>query len=200
VNLEEVKQFLEANKDKDDVKTYLGELKQPNGADVEGFLDTEEGRKLLQPRLDQYHSKGLNSWKENNLQKLIDEEVAKRNPSETPEQKRIRELEEKIQQTERENQREKLLNKGVAHASEKGLPTDLVPYFLGEDEETTLNNLAALEEKYTAGIKNAVEEKFKQNGRSDFNNNGDKDNSTAAKIAQQANQQSQPATNTLWDK
>ncbi|WRM69782.1 hypothetical protein UM752_11235 [Staphylococcus aureus] len=32
--------------------------------DVKGFLDTEEGKRFIQPELDRYHSKGLESWKE----------------------------------------------------------------------------------------------------------------------------------------
>jgi hypothetical protein len=186
ITLEDVQKFLNDNQEDKDVKAYLGELKQPTAEDVEGFLDSAEGKKLLQPRLDQNFTKGLNTWKEKNLQKLIDEAVKEANPDETPEQKRIRELEEKIANTEKESQREKLLNKAVSHASEKGLPTDIVSFFIGEDEETTLTNLGTFEEKYTAALNKAVDEKFKSGGRDVKDGNND-DKSVGAGFAKSAN-------------
>lgn len=188
MTLEEVKQFLEENKENEEVKAYLGELKQPTAEDVEGFLDTREGQKLLQPRLDRNFSKGLETWKEKNLDELIEEEVKKRNPEETPEQKRIRELEEKIQKAEKESQRERLMNKAVSHASEKGLPTDIVSFFIGEDEDSTMTNLATLEEKYQAAVEKAVNQKFKENG-TDFNLGNERQTSSVdiAGLAEEAN-------------
>lgn len=183
-----MKQFLEENKENEEVKAYLGELKQPTAEDVEGFLDTREGQKLLQPRLDRNFSKGLETWKEKNLDELIEEEVKKRNPEETPEQKRIRELEEKIQKAEKESQRERLMNKAVSHASEKGLPTDIVSFFIGEDEDSTMTNLATLEEKYQAAVEKAVNQKFKENG-TDFNLGNERQTSSVdiAGLAEEAN-------------
>ncbi|WP_102335741.1 DUF4355 domain-containing protein [Salimicrobium jeotgali] len=197
MTLEEVKQFLEQHKEDEQVKAYLGELKQPTKEDVEGFLDTEEGKQLLQPRLDNYFTKGLNTWKENNLNKIIEDEVAKRNPKETPEQKRIRELEEQIEQGKQEAQREKLMNKAVSQASEKGLPTDIVSFFIGEDEDSTLNNLATFEEKYNAAVQSKVDEQFKQQGRNVDGGNTDPD-SEGAKFAQQLNNQKQTNAPDPW--
>lgn len=188
MNLEEVKQFLEENKESEDVKAYLGELKQPTAEDVEGFLDSKDGQKLLQPRLDRNFSKGLETWKEKNLDQLVDDEVKKRNPDETEEQKRIRELEKAIEKSENEKKREKLMNKAVSHASEKGLPTDIVSFFIGDDEDTTIANLGTLEEKYNAAIEKAVNQKFKDNG-TDFTRSNDKSKSSVniSELAKEAN-------------
>ena len=51
---------------------------------VKQYLDTENGKKLIQPEMDKYFSKGLETWKTNNLQNLIDEEVKKRFPAVDP--------------------------------------------------------------------------------------------------------------------
>lgn len=101
MNLAEIKAWLEANKSDSEVSAYLGELSTPTVEGVEGFLDTPEGKKVLQPRLDSNFTKGLNSWKEKNLDKLVDEEVKKRNPDKTPEQLEIEKLRKQIEDAEK---------------------------------------------------------------------------------------------------
>lgn len=188
MNLEKVKQFLEDNKDNEEVKMFLEELRRPTREDVEGFLETDEGRKLLQPRLDQYFTKGLNTWKEKNLEKLVEERVKELYPEETEEQKRIRALEKKIEEAERRERQKELLNKAILAATEKGLPTDMVQFFVGEDEDTTLSNLNMFEEKYKAAVQKAVDEKFKANG-TEFKEGGTGSTQTIsiAELAKEAN-------------
>ena len=41
---------------------------------VESYLGTDEGKKLLQPKLDSYHTKGLNSYLEKNKDKFTNKE------------------------------------------------------------------------------------------------------------------------------
>ncbi len=165
ISLDAVKQFLADNKDNVEVKKYFGELSAVSADKVKGFLDTDDGKRLLQPRLDSYFTKGLETWKSNNLEALVAEEVAKRNPAQTEEQKRIAALEKALEDQKKEAQREKLMNLAIKQANEKQLPADLVSFFLAEDEESTTANLTKLEETYTKAVQAAVEEKFKQNGR-----------------------------------
>jgi len=198
LTLEEIKQWLEENKEEKDAQAYLGELSAVSNEKVEGFLDTAEGKKLLQPRLDQNFTKGLNTWKEKNLPKLIDDGVKEANPSETPEQKRIRELEDKIANAEKESTHEKLLNTAVTQASEKGLPTDIVSFFVGEDEETTLTNLGTFEEKYNTALQAAVDKKFKEGGR-DVDSGGKDDKSAGAGFAKSANGDKKAPKVDIWN-
>ncbi|MEC1647098.1 DUF4355 domain-containing protein [Bacillus halotolerans] len=163
--LEEVKKFLEENKENEEVKSYLNELSAVSADKVNGFLDTEEGKRLIQPRLDSYFTKGLETWKANNLDALVDAKVKELYPEETEEQKRIRKLEKELEDQKTAAQREKLLNKAVSYASEKQLPADVVEFFIGEDEESTMKNLGAFEEKYNAALQKAIESKFQENGR-----------------------------------
>ncbi|ASZ05123.1 MULTISPECIES: DUF4355 domain-containing protein [Bacillus] len=163
--LEDVKKFLEENKENEDVKAYLNELSAVSADKVNGFLDTEEGKRLIQPRLDSHFTKGLDTWKANNLDALIDAKVKELYPEETEEQKRIRKLEKELEDQKTAAQREKLLNKAVSYASEKQLPADVVEFFIGEDEESTMKNLGAFEEKYNAALQKAIESKFQENGR-----------------------------------
>lgn len=165
INLTAVKKFLTDNKDNAEVQAYLGELSAVSADKVKGFLNTEDGKRLLQPRLDSYFTKGLETWKANNLEALVAEEVAKRNPAQTEEQKRIAALEKALKEQKKEAQREKLMNLAMKQATEKKLPVDIVSFFLAEDEEKTTANLAKLEEAYTKAVQAAVDSKFKENGR-----------------------------------
>ncbi|WP_366561805.1 DUF4355 domain-containing protein [Bacillus velezensis] len=163
--LEDVKKFLEENKENEDVKSFMNELSALSADKVNGFLDTEEGKRLIQPRLDSHFTKGLDTWKANNLDALVDAKVKELYPEETEEQKRIRKLEKELEDQKTAAQREKLLNKAVSYASEKQLPAGVVEFFIGEDEESTMKNLGAFEEKYNAALQKAIESKFQENGR-----------------------------------
>ena len=133
--------------------------------------------------------------RDNTITKL--KEVAPK--EETPEQREIRELREQIEEGKREATREKLMSKAVSHASEKGLPTDIVSFFIGEDEDSTMNNLSTFEEKYKAAIQSKVDEKFKASGRS-VEGGTDDPQSEGAKFAQQANTQKQTEGPNPWAK
>lgn|GEM_PF-427979 len=165
LTLDVVKQFLTDNKDNEHVKAFVGELSTPTAEGVKGFLETDEGKKLIQPRLDQHFTKGIETWKANNLESLIGEEVKKRNPDKTPEQAQIEKLQKQIEDAEKARHREALVNKALKVAKEKNLPDGIIDFFIGEGEEKTLENLTKFEETYTKGVQAAVETKFKESGR-----------------------------------
>lgn len=168
MNLQDIKQYLTDNKDSQEVQDYLKGLKTVSVDDVKGFLDTEEGKRFIQPELDRYHAKSLNTWKENNLEKLVNEEVAKRNPELTEEQKRISALEQELEKRDAEAKREKLLNFALNKAQELKLPTTFVERYLGDDEETTEQNLNSLNETLESIKKDQIDNYVKANGRTDF--------------------------------
>lgn len=180
VTFDAVKAYLEANADNAEVQNYLA-VKVLTSDKVKGFLDTEEGKKLLQPRLDANFSKGLETWKTNNLTKLIDDEVAKRNPTKTPEQIELDKLRKEIEDERNARNREALVNKALKVAKEKNLPDSIVDFFIGQDEETTLTNLTKLEEEYSKAVTSAVDSKFKEHGR--HIDQGDDKNNTTIDIA-----------------
>ncbi|MEW5567375.1 DUF4355 domain-containing protein [Rossellomorea marisflavi] len=198
MTLDDIKKFLSDNKDKEDVKAYLGELSAVSPDKVKGFLDTEEGKQIMQPKLDSNFSKGLETRKQNNLEDLIKEEVKRRNPDKTPEQIKIEELEKKIADAETARNREVLVNKALKVAKEKNLPDSVIDFFIGENEESTLENLGKLEESFTGALKTAVDERFKAGGR-DVPGGSQVDNSVGAQFAQSANQPTPAPTKTIWD-
>ncbi|SPR94864.1 DUF4355 domain-containing protein [Bacillus altitudinis] len=172
MNIEEIKQFLEQNKENEEVKAFVGELSAVSADKVKGFLETEEGKKFLQPRLDQHFTKGLETWKDNNLKKIVEEEVSKRNPSKTPEQLEIEKLRKDMESERNARNREKLVNTALKVADKKTLPKDVIDFFIGENEESTIENLGKLEESFNAAVQAAVDAKFKESGREIERGNG----------------------------
>lgn len=130
----------EALKDSELVKKFSGldtfKEKINTDKDFKAFMDSEK---------DKHASKSLDTWKSNNLQKLIDEALAKANAKETPEQKQIRELTERLNQKEADEKRQILVNKALKIVTEKNIPSEFLDYFVGSDEESTMDNLNVLE-------------------------------------------------------
>jgi len=57
-----------------------------------------------------------------------------------------------------------LKNKALTIATEKKLPVQLIDFLIGQDEESTLQNLATFEEVWTQNLQALVEEKLKTSG------------------------------------
>lgn len=165
MNLEEIKAYLESNKDQDDVKAFLGELSAVSPEKVKGYLQTEEGRRLIQPELDRYHAKSLESWKQNNLESIVQEELRKRNPEKSPAELEVEKLRKEIEDERKARTRASLKNKALEVASEKGLPKEVLDFFVADDEETTMENLSTFEEAVQSAIQAGVDARFKQSGR-----------------------------------
>lgn len=133
---------------------------------VQKFVnENEEARKWLQSLTDSRVTEAIKTYEKKTLPKKVEEEINKRFPPETEEQKQIRELRQKLEQIEQEKIRETLRNKALSVATEKQLPTKLIDFFIGQDEETTMKNLAVLEEAFSAAVQQAVETRFKDGGR-----------------------------------
>jgi hypothetical protein len=165
MNLEDVKKFFEENKDNEEVKAYLQGLRSLSVEEVQQMLtENEELKRWFDSEKDRHFSKSLSTWQKNNLQKLIDEEIKKRFPEADPKDVKLKELEAKIKQMEQEKLREALKNKALTLATEKKLPVQLIDFLIGQDEESTIQNLAKFEEVWTQNLQILVDEKLKSNG------------------------------------
>ena len=163
--LEEILEFVNVKEGQEQaLADYLaGKLISPEG--VKTYLDTTEGKKVLQPILDRYHNKGLESWKQNNLESLIEEEVSRRNPAETDEQKRIRKLEQQLAEERDNRKRTELSAYAQRMIAEKGLPSDTVKFVLGSDEDSTETNIETLSRLISDSVQNQVKSRFRDTGR-----------------------------------
>lgn len=133
---------------------------------VQSFVnDDDNGKKWLQSLTDTRVTDAIKTYETKTLPKKLEDEIAKRFPAETEEQKQLRDLKQQFERLEAEKQKETLKNKALSIATEKGLPTKLVDYFIGSDEETTIKGLGVFEEVFSSAVQQAVEGKFKQGGR-----------------------------------
>lgn len=141
-------------KDDEDINSLLAGTdieKQFKGA--EPTLDTfkqkiksdSDFKKFMDSEKDKHLQKGIETFKTNNLQKLVVEEYKKQHPETDPKDTKMAELERKIELMEKEKLKESLSNKALKVATEKKLPIELIDFVVGADEETTNKNLDTLE-------------------------------------------------------
>lgn len=131
-------------------------------AEVKSYFDSEK---------DKHHSRALETWKTNQLPKLIDDELQKQNPTKSAAEIEVEKLRKEIEDERKGRTRESLKNKALSTATEKHLPTDILDFFVSDSEESTNENLSKLEQSFNAAVQSAVDRKFKENGR-DVHNGG----------------------------
>lgn len=127
----------------DNFKNLIG-----NDKEFKSFFDSEK---------DKHYTKGLETWKANNLEKLVNAEVLKRTgKNETPEQKQLRELQEKFNAMEKANKTLEIKNKFKDVLAEKGL-NDFSDFLLNAEDEEVINaNISLFESKLTPIIEKGV--------------------------------------------
>lgn len=134
---------------------------------VSKFLDTEDGKKILEPLYHSHFSKSLETWKTNNLTKLVNEEYKKRHPDADPKDTALAELKAELEKMKAESARKDLTNKALTIATEKKLPIELVDFFVGEDETATTDNLNKFETAFNAALEKMVTAKLGQSHKPD---------------------------------
>ena len=144
MNLEDVKKYLEENKESKEVIDFAKSIQQPITRDaVEAWCQDGEGRSWLDRNCDIYATKAVNTarqnaiakFKEEELPKIIDDAIkAKSNEGLTPDQMKIKELEEKMAKYEAEKAESLRLETNRNKLKESGLNTDLAR-FIKEDSD-----------------------------------------------------------------
>lgn len=167
MNIEEIKSFIESNKDSEEVKGLLSTYQTPITLDtVKSYLEKEaDGIAFLQSYTDKKVTQGITSYKQNNLQKLIEEEIAKRNPQKSAEQIKMEELQREIEAMKKESALKDLKLKFTDELVSKNM-LGFSDYLLtGEDEETVKNNIAKFEELLNPLVNNLVDERLKASSK-----------------------------------
>jgi len=168
MEFKEVQKYLKDNAGTDEVKNYIKGLTTVDS--VNEFLNSDAGIKVMQPRLDSNFTKGLETWKTNNLDKITSAEVEKvikaKYPEETEADKRLRKLELDLTTETGKRIQAEMLMSATADANTKGLPIGLTKYFVGKDAEGTKAGLLDFETSWKGALKSAIENEFKKNGRS----------------------------------
>lgn len=162
MELKDVQQFIEENKSNEEVSAYLEGFKQLGVDEVQNYISqNDEGKRWFDSERDKHFSKGLETWKTNNLEKIISEEIRKRNPEKTPEQIENEKLRADFEKLTKELKLKDVKGMAVKVASEKQIPLDIIDYFVNEDEEKTLENLNLFQSVMDNYIKKQVDERLK---------------------------------------
>lgn len=134
IGLEDFKKVLESNKE---VKAYY------------------------QSALDSGIGKGVATFKSETLPGIIEEELKKAtNKKKTPEQLELEELKAKFEALEKEKAKADMTTKYTKVLTEKGLNTDLINFVLGENDETTTQNIESIEKIINGAVDNGVKNKL----------------------------------------
>ncbi|MBU3176084.1 DUF4355 domain-containing protein [Clostridium estertheticum] len=157
-----------------------------NDADFKSFMDSEKDKHL---------TKGIETFKTNNLGALVDAEVLKKYPTKDPNEIALENMKTEMEKMRTESSRKDLKTNAMKILSDKKLPTDLVDYFIGADEATTTDNLTKFETMFNAGVTTLVAEKLKGGYVPPDGKAGVDPNSMGMKLALQAQEsQKQAAT------
>lgn len=122
---------------------------------VEWLEETEEGKRLIQPMLDRFFTKGLDTWKANHLQAILDENERKRNDPK----------EQQLLQLEKEIAKEEHLDKVMTKLKEvKMLPVGLADAFVNVDSKRAIETIdrlvSELQKTIPALVKQETEIRF----------------------------------------
>ena len=146
MDINEVKSFMETNKDNEDVKGFLNSFKVEPTLEVfkEKFNNDTNFKSFLDSEKDKHSSKSLETWKANNLDSLINTKIKELYPDADPKDLKYKELEDRFNNAEKARFKEQEINKALKVAQEKKLPTDLITFFIGSDSDATDKNLEKL--------------------------------------------------------
>lgn len=169
MELKEALELIGKNLEAPEVKEFTTKFNPLAAVTKDNVGEFVEKNDTLKSYRDSFHTKGLETWKANNLKKLVDEEIAKANPQETPEQKKIRELEARLNEEASARKKESLKNLAIKKLTEKKLPVDIVDNLIGSDEESTEKTLTAYEQALESYKKALTEQLLKNNGRDPIN-------------------------------
>ncbi|WKV24097.1 hypothetical protein PSYJYH_000062 [Bacillus phage PSYJ-YH] len=161
VTLEQVQELIQTN---EEVRNAVrGEF--INAEAFTAFMETEEGKKVLQPEFDRRNTQAINTWKNNNLEKIKQEAILSANPSDTPEQRRIKELELQMKASQEKAVHAEQMSYALGLAQQRGLPQGLVSRFVGKTAEETLQGINSYEMEFKSALQVETEKLLGSTGR-----------------------------------
>ncbi|HBJ1646566.1 TPA: DUF4355 domain-containing protein [Clostridium botulinum] len=133
-----------------------------NNLEVKGYYDSIVD-KSVSKRLD----KGIESWKEKNLENIIDEEISKRYPQKTEAEIKFEEQQKQLEQAMEDKRQLELQIKYQTIMAENNLPMEILDFVAGKDVETTISNIERFKsttDTYIAKrVQDGIEERLRRN-------------------------------------
>lgn len=159
MTLEEVKKFIAENKDSDDVKEFLGSFATPEADVIKRYQASQEFRDELQREGDRRVTSALDKFQKEKLPKHVEEEIRKRFPEETESDKKLRSLQQQVEELTAGKLKEELKNRTAQIFNEKKLPLELSEIIqAGDEQELTskAEKIAAVIERVKIDARNEM--------------------------------------------
>ena len=151
MDINEIKKYLEENKDNEEVTGLIDSLQKPLTRDlVDNWTKEGEGRSWLDRNCDIYSSKAVETARNNAIEKFKKEELpklqeeyykSKTGEGLTPEQKQLKELQAQLEEMKAKEQKNILLQENTKKLQEKKLSADLAKYIQSDDDIEFFSNL-----------------------------------------------------------
>lgn len=159
--LEQFQEYIETIKDNEEemskVKEALSPLLPEKEVNVEVikslYEKDKEIKSFFDSEKDKHASKSLETWKQNNLQKIVNEELLKRNPTKDEKDLRIEEIENKLKAAERAQFEKDMLLELKDRSIEKNVPSIFANLLIADTREQTEENF----EKFVATWQSELE-------------------------------------------
>ena len=126
---------------------------------VSSFLKTDEGLGVVAPMIDQSVSKGINAWKEKNLENIVQERLAELNPAETPEQKQLKQMQAQMAAIQKDKQMLEMRVVAQEALAKAGLPASLAGYVLSDNPEAVKHKVSELDIEIQNIVSGLVDQK-----------------------------------------
>ncbi|MCY9096363.1 DUF4355 domain-containing protein [Bacillus inaquosorum] len=161
LTLEMVKEFLDENKESEEVKSYLQDFKKLTVDEISELTSTNsELAAWLDSEKDKHHSTALNTFKKKTMPKLFEEKLKEMNPQKDEKDLAIEKMQAQINKMQQEKLKESLKGSAYKFASENDLPQDLIDYFISIQSDDAESNMSA--EELSQQTTNENLEKFKE--------------------------------------
>lgn len=174
MDIKEIKEYLDNNKENKEVIDFIKSIQQPLTRDtVEMWCKEGEGKSWLDRNCDIYSTKAIETARTNALEKFKKEELPKlqeeyyknkTNEGMTEEQKQVRELQTQLEKMQKQQKINETKNNYSKVFAEKGLDVRMLD-FLNLDRENDLidKDISTMEEIFKSNVNSKVEETFKNN-------------------------------------
>jgi hypothetical protein len=120
--------------------------------DFKSFLDSVK---------DTHFNTALETWKSNNLEKIVQAEMLKRNPSKTPEQLQIEELTKKFEEEKEQRRLSEQKSKLKDELREQNVDPRIIDLLINKDETVTKANIQLYMDANKNYIQKEVENRLK---------------------------------------
>ncbi len=160
--------LLEKIKDEEDINELFKGTDIETTFKVEPTLDVfktklteKEFKSFMDSEKDTHANKALETWKTNNLQTIINDEVLKATgKKKTPEQLKIEELEKQFNEQKLKAEKAETVAKYKDVLAEKKIPMEMIEYFLTDNEETTNTRIDNFSTYVNEMVNTSVKEKI----------------------------------------